>query len=66
MNYILKKERLDYLLQLVEKGQCFSAFQISLKFGCSKKTVERMIEELRLMGHEILYCRKINKYKLVK
>jgi predicted DNA-binding transcriptional regulator YafY len=65
MNYIHKKERLEYLLELIEKGKCFSVMQVSLKFNCSGKTVERMIEELRYMGHEIIYCRKSNKYKLL-
>lgn len=65
MNSIERKERLDYLLEMIEKGQCISLIQVAEKFNCCSKTVERMIFKLRKNGYNIRYCRKIERYKLV-
>ena len=48
MNFRERKERLDYLLEMVEKGQCVSLIQVAEKFDCSESTVKRMITELRV------------------
>ncbi|MCC7331458.1 MAG: hypothetical protein IT232_02520 [Flavobacteriales bacterium] len=65
MNFRERKERLNYLLEMVEKGQCISLIQVAEKFNCCSKTVERMIIKLRKDGYNIKYCRKLEKYKLV-
>jgi len=65
MNFRERKERLEYLLEMIEKGRCISTVQIAEKFNCSSKTVERMIIKLRENGHNIKYCRKSARYKLI-
>ena len=60
MNFIERKEKLEYLLEMIEKGRCISTIQISDKFNCSERTIRRMIDELRWIGHDIQYC-KVNK-----
>lgn len=60
MNYLERKEKLDYLLEMIEKGRCFSTIQVAEKFNCSERTIRRMINELRCVGHDIQYC-KVNK-----
>ncbi|MGE0562266.1 MAG: DeoR family transcriptional regulator [Flavobacteriales bacterium] len=65
MNFRKRKERLDYLLEMIEKGKCVSLIQVANKFNCSSKTVERMINKLRENGHNIKYCRKSVRYKLI-
>lgn len=65
MNFRERKQRLDYLLEMVEKGQCISLMQIAEKFNCSESTVKRMITELRDEGYNIKYC-KLNRKFLIK
>lgn len=64
MNYLTYTERLNYLLELIEKGQLFSLKQASEKFECSESTTKRMLRTLREQGHHIKYCQKTKKYFL--
>ncbi len=64
MNFLDKKKRLDYLLELIIKGQCLSILQIALKFDCSGKTVKRMIGLLREEGNDIIYCKSSKKFRI--
>jgi len=66
MNFIVYQERLNYLLNLVEKGSVHSPKQITTIFFCSDKTARNMINTLRQQGHVIVYCRKEKKYLLKK
>lgn len=62
MNYRSYSERLDYLLELIEKGVVCSPNQIAEKFNCCDKTARNMINSLRDEGHQISYCRFSKKY----
>ncbi|CAM1373197.1 Transcriptional regulator with sigma factor-related N-terminal domain [Tenacibaculum litopenaei] len=57
MRYLERKLRMEYLLDLIEKGRCHSLKQIASKFECSESTVKRMINELRFEGHNIQYSK---------
>ena len=61
MNFIERKKRLDYLLEMIEKGRCISIKETSKKFNCSNSTVKRMITNLREEGHDIQYCKNSKK-----
>ncbi len=63
MNFRERKERLDYLLEMVEKGQCVSLIQVAEKYNCSTRTVKRMIAELKEYGHQIEYCSCLKKFQ---
>jgi len=62
MNYQERKEKMEYLLYLLQKGGVRSTGEIAGKFGCSKRTVERMIKELKQEGYNIKYSRITGKY----
>lgn len=64
MRYIDRKKKLDYLLEMIKKGRCLSAVQVSMKLDCSSRTVKRMISELKEDGHSITYCKYTKKYFL--
>ena len=64
MNFIERKKRLDYLLEMLQKGRCISSHQMAQKFNCSSRTIERMLSLLRNEGYSIKYCKEMNKYKL--
>lgn len=59
MDYLLYNERLNYMKELIEKGQLKSPKQLIMQFDCCERTIRRMIEKLRLMGINIKY----NKYE---
>ena len=62
MKFIERKEKQNYLLELIEKGRCISLQQIAIKFECSERTVKRMLSELRDEGHKIKYCKYLKKF----
>jgi len=64
MNYVSYSERLDYLLELIEKGAICTPIQIAEKFNCCDKTARNMINALREKGYQIDYCRCSKKYFL--
>tara|TARA_B100000809_G_C15091888_1_gene513484 strand:- start:1545 stop:1754 length:210 start_codon:yes stop_codon:yes gene_type:complete len=63
MNYITYQKRLDYLVELIEKGQLNSPLEAAEKFNCSERTIRRMIKILCEKGFTIEYCKKTKKYK---
>ncbi|QMU65296.1 MAG: HTH domain-containing protein [Flavobacteriaceae bacterium] len=62
MKFIERKQKLDYLLEMIQNGRCFSLSQISGKFEVSKRTAKRMIACLREEGYKIIYCRVTGKF----
>ena len=64
MEYINKKERLDYLVELLRKGRCTTLKEISLHFNISQRTAKRMIAVLRDSGYTITYSKFSKKYFL--
>lgn len=64
MNYLTYNEKINYLLEMIEKGGLTSMKQASEKFNCSKSTVKRMLRTLRIQGHSVKYCQKTKKYFL--
>ena len=62
MTYLEKKEKLNYLLELINKGRCLSLKQIANKFDCSERTVKRLLANLRAEGYEIKYCYSTRKF----
>ena len=61
-DFITYSERLNYLLELIEKGSIYSPNQICKKFDCCDKTARNMINTLRNMGHDIKYSKSSKKY----
>jgi biotin operon repressor len=64
MNFIERKKRFAYLLEIIEKGQYISTNEIADKFNCSSRTIERMVSELKKEGCKINYCRTLKKHKI--
>ncbi len=62
MDYLTYTEKLNYLLEMIKKGQLLSLKQASEKFGCSESTIKRMLKTLREQEYRIRYCKKTRKY----
>jgi len=57
MKFTERKQKLEYLLEKIQKGRCLSLESIARGFCVSKRTAKRMIAELREEGHFIVYCK---------
>jgi len=66
MTFNEHKNNIDYLLYLLEHNRLCSLDCIAEKFGCSKKTIRRMLNDLRTEGHIIKYDHLNKKYFLEK
>lgn len=62
MNFLAYSERLDYLLEMIEKGRISSPEQIAQKFNCCDKTARNMVNRLREKGYNIKYDKVSEKY----
>ncbi len=66
MTYKERKQKMEYLLERIEKNWCHNLALFATKSNCSKRTVERMLSDLREEGHDIRYCRIQNRYFIDK
>ncbi|MDB5143391.1 MAG: DeoR-like helix-turn-helix domain protein [Mucilaginibacter sp.] len=66
MDYLSYEKRLEYILELIEKNRLRSLTQVAKSFGCSTRTIKRMIAHLRETGHDIQYDRLEKKYFIKK
>ena len=66
MTFKERKERMEYLLYLIEKNRLSSTRKMAEKFGCSKRTVERMLNNLREEGYNIKFSKITGKYFIEK
>ena len=66
MTYQERKEKEKHLLYLLKYKRLYSLEKIANDFGCSKRTIKRMLLNLRNEGKKIVYCRKSEKYFLQK
>ena len=62
MDYKTYSQRLEYLRELIEKGRLSSPNDLVDIFGCSERTVRKMINNLREEGHCIKYSRRNMRY----
>ena len=64
MDYFTYGKRLDYLLDLIQKGALCSPKDLEDKFDCTERTIRKMINDLRRDGHKIRYSRSCAKYTI--
>ena len=62
MDYRTYEQRLQYILEQMEKKRFRSLEVTADRFSCSVRTVKRMIAHLREQGHDIYYDRLQKKY----
>jgi len=62
MDYRSYEKRLEYVLELITKNRFRSLEATAQRFGCSTRTIKRMLNHLRDKGHDIRYDRRQNKY----
>ncbi|WP_414693439.1 HTH domain-containing protein [Ohtaekwangia sp.] len=65
MDFFTYSQRLDYLLEIIQKGQLSSPNDLVSKFECTERTIRKMIGDLRRKGYLIKYSRKELRYTLI-
>ncbi len=66
MNYLTYTEKLNYLLEMIEKERLTSLQQAAEKFDCSQRTIKRLLKTLRMQGNNIEYCKSAKKFLVKK
>ncbi len=66
MDFLKYSEKLDSLKYYIESNSCVNAISLSQRLDVSKRTVLRMVENLRLKGVNIIYCNRQKKYFIQK
>jgi predicted DNA-binding transcriptional regulator YafY len=65
MKFTDKKQKLDYLLELIQKEKTGSAEDLCKQIFVSKATLKRYIQDLREMGYPISYCLHRRTYYII-
>ncbi|MBL7904088.1 MAG: HTH domain-containing protein [Bacteroidales bacterium] len=65
MTYLRKKEKLNYLLELINKGNCGDAAQLALSLHVSVRTIKNYLSILRQMGYYIVFDQKVGSYMII-
>ena len=66
MDFLSYEKRLNYVLELIKKGRFGSLEAAAKRFGCSGRTIKRMINILREKGNDIQYDRRKKIYFIKK
>jgi len=64
MKFIEYAEKLETLKYFAEHKRGGTPLQLSEKFNVSKRTIERMVQQLREQGYPITYNRYRNTYEV--
>jgi len=55
MRFIDKKQKLDYLIELIEKEDTGTADKLCSKICVSKSTLKRCLNDLRESGYQVVF-----------
>jgi predicted DNA-binding transcriptional regulator YafY len=66
MRFVDKKEKLDFLLEIIKKEHTGNAEDLCVHIYVSKRTLLRYISDLRNMGNHIGFCIQRNTYYLIR
>ncbi len=66
MDYTAMKERIYYVLELIDKGRACTPQSIASRISVSDRTARRMVRTLKDKGHDIDFCRLQKRYVLKK
>ena len=66
MNFIDKKQKIDYLLELIQKGNTGTASDLAERLSVSKRTLTRLLQNLRELGRQISFCSQRRTYYFIR
>jgi DeoR/GlpR family transcriptional regulator of sugar metabolism len=51
----LRNQRLNKILEILQKGRMISVHDTASKLGCSTRTIHRALQQLKKEGHQFKY-----------
>jgi predicted DNA-binding transcriptional regulator YafY len=66
MGFVSKKQKLDYLLKLIEQGNTGTAEFLCSRIFVSRPTLTRYLADLRELGYQISFCTRRKTYYIVR
>lgn len=66
MRFVDRKQKIDFLLELISKENTGAASDLCKRICVSKRTLVRFIKDLRELGYEISFCNYRKTYFFIK
>jgi predicted DNA-binding transcriptional regulator YafY len=66
MDFLKYAKKLESLQYYIESNSCVNVDSLTQRLEVSRRTVLRMVENLRLQGINITYCNRQKKYIIKK
>jgi len=66
MDYLTYSEKLNSMKYYIESKSAVNVNDLAKRLGVSRRTVLRMVDNLRIQGVDITYCKKQKAYKIIK
>ncbi len=66
MRFVDKKQKLDYLFELIDNDNTGTADELCKKICVSKRTFVRYLQDLRDLGYQIGFCTQRKTYYFVE
>ena len=66
MDYLTYSEKLNSIQYYIESKSATTVNDLAKRLGVSRRTVLRMVDNLRLQGIDITYCKKQKAYGILK
>lgn len=61
MDFIKYSQKLEAMIYFIKNKSACNVITLSLKLGVSKRTILRMVDNLKVKGYKIRYCKKIKR-----
>lgn len=65
MSFVEKKEKLDYMIELMRKECTGNADDLARRICVSRRTLFRYLDDLRALGYKYSYCQRRETYYLI-
>ena len=62
MSYIEQATRIDKLIRLITNSKTGTAEELAKTLGVSRRTIFNDLENLKIMGYQIIYCQTSRNY----
>jgi len=66
MRFVDKKQKLDYLIEIIRTEKTGKAEQLAERIYVSKRTLERYLSDLREIGYKISFCSSRKTYFIIE
>jgi len=66
MSFVEQTSRIDKLIRLIKNSNTGTAEELAKTLGVSRRTIFNDLENLKIMGYQIIFCQTTRNYFLKK